>query len=177
MKSSTSRAEEPPQSGSCVRACFSIWTKTFVHHTFFSVLKKERKRAIFCSIFLTFRNINKILKFCYSERISLYGLWITLLQLMWSCYTLCVHVQPFRTYLITLKLSCYFHRCQPSRNSQDSPRFGASVLCPARKWKFTSIVPEFHESLGKYWLSRLKESHWTSSNVGKWLWAVANELD
>ena len=56
-----------------------------------------------------------------------------------------------------------------------SPGFGASVPCPIRKLTFTSIVAEFHKSLGKYWLSRPKEGHWTTSNAGKRIWAFANE--
>ena len=40
-------------------------------------------------------------------------------------------------------------------NSQGSPGFGASVLCPARKWNLPRLFREFHESLGKHWLSSL----------------------
>ena len=34
------------------------------------------------------------------------------------------------------------HRCQPSRNSRDSPGFGASVPCPARKMNINLDWPE-----------------------------------
>ena len=51
------------------------------------------------------------------------------------------------------------HRCQPSRNSRDSTGFGASVPCPARKYKFISIVPEFHKSPVRYWFSSIKQGH------------------
>ena len=42
------------------------------------------------------------------------------------------------------------HRCQPSQNYGDSPKFGPSFPCSTWKLKFTSIVLEFYESLWRH---------------------------
>ena len=90
----------------------------------------------------------------------------------------CIMMQIYKSYIYVMEFSVglnglqkryinilgtHSHRCQPSLNSRDSPGFGASVPCHARKWTSTSIVLEFHEFLGKHWHSRLKKGHWTSS--------------